>query len=61
MLNLSEISRVGKKALAWNSKPTEESFPELPEVLVRVRCAFVSVNVLSSSSPHNSYFSLYAP
>eukprot|EP00977_Amphora_coffeiformis_P022702 scaffold11323_cov209-Amphora_coffeaeformis.AAC.1 len=34
MLNFSEIVRVSKKALAWNTKPTEDSFPELPEVLV---------------------------
>lgn len=29
--------RILGKALAWGSKPTEQSFPELPEVLVRDR------------------------
>lgn len=36
MIDLKEISRIGSKALAWNSKPNDESFPELPEVLVRI-------------------------
>jgi hypothetical protein len=36
MFDLKEIFRVLKKALIWNSKPNEDTFPELPEVLVRV-------------------------
>ena len=35
MINLKEINRIVSKSLAWNSKPNEETFPELPEVLVR--------------------------
>jgi hypothetical protein len=33
----SSVSDILKKALAINSKPTEESFPELPDVLIWAR------------------------
>jgi hypothetical protein len=35
MLNPKAVPPILRKALQWNCKPTEQSFPELPEVLVR--------------------------
>ena len=40
MVTIDRIKEVLKKALAMNSKPTEESFPELPEVLIWQRFLF---------------------
>lgn len=37
MITVEKVKEVLKKAFAINSKPTEESFPELPDVLVWFR------------------------
>lgn len=37
MLDLQKIQPVARKAIAFNSQPTEESFPELPTVLIWIR------------------------
>lgn len=50
MIDLKKISSILSKALAWNSKPTEQSFPELPEVLVRCQKTFQKPRILRRSS-----------
>jgi hypothetical protein len=37
LIDLPKIGRVARKALALQSRPTEESFPELPDVLAWMR------------------------
>jgi hypothetical protein len=34
MISLVKIQAVLRKAIDWNSHPTEETFPELPDFLV---------------------------
>lgn len=37
MIDVNKLKSVIKKALSFNSKPTEDSFPELPTVLIWLR------------------------